>query len=120
MLAKQHRLRKNRDFSTVYNRGIRCHSSDLSLRAYRRPDKFREQPARLGICVSRKVSKRAVCRNRVKRRLREACRLLLPQLSMGWDGVIVVRSSAMRCDYHQFLQQLKQLFTEAELLDGRY
>ena len=78
------------------------------------------RPIRIGICISQKVSKRAVCRNRIKRQLKAVCQRFLVRLPAGWDVVIVVRSSALRCDYDQFLQQLKQLFTEAELLDGRY
>ena len=37
-------------------------------------------PARIGITVSQKVSKRAVVRNRLKRQVRAALRGLLPQL----------------------------------------
>ena len=77
-------------------------------------------PTRIGISISLKVSKRAVIRNRIKRQLRAVFRCLLPQLSPGWRLVVVVQPSAAqeKCDYQQFLQELKQLLAEAEVLNG--
>jgi ribonuclease P protein component len=53
--------------------------------------------ARLGLAVSRKVSKRAVARNRIKRIIRESFRLrraALPAL----DVLVIARSSAAATD----------------------
>ena len=46
--------------------------------------------ARLGIAVPKKVGG-AVARNRIKRRLREVWRQLLPQIPGGSDYVLLVR-----------------------------
>lgn len=75
-------------------------------------------PTQLGISVSQKVSKRAVVRNLIKRRLRVAFFSLLPQMSSGWQVVIVVKPGAAECDYGQFLQELKQLLIKAEVMNG--
>ncbi|MCM1984788.1 ribonuclease P protein component [Lyngbya confervoides] len=116
MLAKANRLRRFRDFSHVYKHGKRFRADGLALCTCERADGA--QPTRIGIAVGAKVSKRAVVRNRIKRRLRSACRSYLPSLSPGQDLVIVARSAATQCDYSEFLRQLKQLFTNAELLHG--
>jgi ribonuclease P protein component len=42
----------------------------------------------------------------------------LPQIVTGWNLVIVVQPCAVECDYHQFLQELKQLLQEAEIIHG--
>ena len=119
MLPTLSRLRRSRDFARVYQRGRRFSSNSLGVRTYRRPGtQTAPPPARIGISISQKVSKRAVVRNRLKRQLRAVCRQLLPQLQPGWDLVIVVRPAALECDYHQFLQQLKQLLTAAGILHG--
>lgn len=119
MLPKQNRLRARQDFSRVYQKGIRLNRSALGLRAYRHPVDVREQPPlRVGISISSKVSKRAVVRNRIKRQLRSAFRELLPELESGWDLVIVVYPNALQCDYPEFLQQLKQLLAQTEILHG--
>ncbi len=50
------------------------------------------EEARLGIAVPKKIGG-AVTRNRIKRRLREVWRQLLPQVPEGSDYVLLVRSS---------------------------
>jgi ribonuclease P protein component len=42
----------------------------------------------------------------------------LPHISSGWRIVIVVKTSATECAYEQFLQELKQLLTSAEVING--
>jgi ribonuclease P protein component len=117
MLPIQNRLRHRRDFSVVYQCGIRRNAAALGLRAYLRQPQT-ASPSRIGFSISLKVSKRAVVRNRIKRQLRAAFRHLLPSLKDGWDLIIVVRSEALQCDYPKFLQQLEQLLVQAEILNG--
>ncbi|WP_299410390.1 ribonuclease P protein component [Acaryochloris sp. IP29b_bin.148] len=116
MLATPHRLKKSRDFGVVYRKGSRKSTQYLVVRAYR--SRVNTNPIRFGFSISQKVSKRAVVRNRIKRQLRAVCRQLLPELQPGWDVVIVVRAAAVQCDYFQFLQQLRKLFADAEILNG--
>ncbi|MFM7424933.1 MAG: ribonuclease P protein component [Elainella sp.] len=140
-LPKAYRLRHRRDFSAVYQAGLRRSTANLTLRALR-PSGERSaqgaavigrsasgsdapsgadlpaQPARIGISISQKVSKRAVVRNRIKRQLKAILHQLLPQIAPGWQIVIVVKSSATQCGYEQFLQELKQLLRSAEVIDG--
>ncbi|MBP0000297.1 MAG: ribonuclease P protein component [Cyanobacteria bacterium SID2] len=128
MLPKAHRLRHWKDFQTVYKNGIRCRGKRLALRAYHRrsvpPQDNDEQsvaevlPTRIGISIGRKVSKRAVVRNRIKRQIRAAARQILPYLSPGWDVVAVALPDAKECNSHQFLQELEQLLAKAEVLNG--
>jgi ribonuclease P protein component len=119
MLPKHHRLRHRRDFSTVYQNGVRRNSFALGLRAYScRQSGTDPLPSRIGVSISQKVSKRAVVRNRIKRQLRAIVRQLLPHFEPGWDVIIVVYPNALQCDYAEFLQQLKQLLTQAEIIHG--
>lgn len=83
-----------------------------------KPMKEGKPPTRFGISISLKVSKKAVVRNRIKRQIRSILRQLLPQISPGWNLVVVVRPGASECDYAQFLRELKQLLAEAEVLHG--
>ena len=131
-LPKANRLRRRQHFSRVYQQGRRSRSQHLTLRSLKhspapRPQLQSEpiscaipfdQPTRVGITVSQKVSKRAVVRNRIKRQLRAAVIQLLHQFPVGWDLVIVVHPQAVQCDYGEFLQELKQLLFDAEVLDG--
>jgi ribonuclease P protein component len=119
-LPRQHRLKKRRDFQVVYQLGIRRSSPNLILRAFQPPLAPEQLPAptKIGISIGQKVSKKAVIRNRIKRQIRAVFRELLPQIENGWLIVIVVKSSAVECNYQHFLQELKQLFTKAEICHG--
>lgn len=75
-------------------------------------------PTRVGLSIGQKVSKRAVVRNRIKRQIRAIFRQFLPDLAAGWRLVIVVRPEAVGCESSEFLQELKQLLTDAEVFDG--
>jgi ribonuclease P protein component len=127
-LPKVHRLRRRQDFSAVYQAGLRRSTANLTLRALRPPKSGAKSegdlpiqpvlPTRIGISISQKVSKRAVVRNQIKRRLKAILRQLLPNIAPGWQIVIVVKPGSVQCGYEQFLQELKQLLIQSEVIDG--
>lgn len=65
--------------------------------------------ARLGMAVSRRVSPRAVVRNRVRRQIRESFRLWRGRLE-PLDYVVVARSAAAVADRHTLRTTLEQLW----------
>lgn len=65
--------------------------------------------ARLGITVSRRVSKRAVDRNRIRRQIRESFRLWRNRLA-PMDYVVVARTAARDADRRVLREQLEQLW----------
>ncbi len=82
------RVRTRADYGRVFEHSRRCSDPVLSLHWL-----GAEHPPRLGLAVSRKVDKRAVGRNRIKRQLREHFRAIRAQLAPG-DYVIVARAPA--------------------------
>jgi ribonuclease P protein component len=114
VLPQNNRLRHRRDFDAVYRLGFRRSSRCFNLRVLKRP----EQPTQIGISISKKVSKRAVVRNRIKRQIRAILRIFLPHTKPGFSIVIGVRIEAVECDYPQYLQELEQLLIKAEVLNG--
>ena len=97
-------------------------SKQLVLRADRLKDRqsVDERPSALsscfGISISKKVSKRAVVRNRIKRQIKAVIREKMPDISPGWQLVIVVRPSAVECDFADFLRELNDLLEKLKLL----
>ena len=132
MLPQANRLKHRRDFQAVYQKGIRRSGRYFTLRGLRQRPQIQKKssqvssesmvvskpPTRIGISISQKVSKKAVVRNRIKRQMRGALRHLLPRLSPGWNLAIVVRQTAVTCDYAEFLRELEELLVEAEVING--
>ena len=71
---------------------------------------------RVGITVSKKLGK-AVVRNRVRRRLREAYRLNEEQFLPGYDIVIVARSRAVDVSFQKLTESLLTLSGQAGILE---
>jgi ribonuclease P protein component len=123
-LPKPYRLRRREDFDSVYQAGFRRRATHLHIVAVR--DKHQSEThqsgsgdtSRFGISISKKVSKLAVVRNRIKRQIRAALRQLLPRVQPGWSIVIVVRSSILTCDYWQIRQELEQLLVKTGVVNG--
>ena len=84
-------LRKRRDFLAA-SRARRHALPAFVLQArHRRADEASDHPVRVGYTCSKKVGN-AVARNRAKRRLREAVRLVLHAGARpGWDYVLIGR-----------------------------
>lgn len=104
-------IKKNHEFRRLYARGQSKVSPYLAVYAKRR----REGPRRLGITVSTKVGK-AVVRNRVRRRLREAFRLNEDRFIEHADIIIVARVRAAGAAYAQLEKSLLTLAEELGLL----
>ena len=88
-LPRSSRLPDAASFSAVMRGGRQVH--DDFFRVFAVPN--REPCARLGIVVSRKVSRKAVARNRIKRRIREAFRHDQHTLA-SLDVVVIARPPA--------------------------
>ena len=125
-LPKAYRLKSRQDFQAVFREGIRRHSSHFTLRALKpplstEPSLDTAPPAtKIGIAISTKVSKRAVVRNKIKRQMTAALHQLLPELVPGWRLVLIVKTTTAEseCETHKFLQELKQLLAQTEVLNG--
>ena len=85
-LGRPLRLRSQRQFLEVYRAGRSHHAGPLVV--YTRPNALGHP--RLGLSVPRRAGG-AARRNLVKRRLREAFRLMQHDLPVGYDFVINVR-----------------------------
>jgi ribonuclease P protein component len=86
---KSNRLLNSADFGHVFSKGPRKHGKYFLVIFCAN----KSADGRLGIAVSKKVSKKAVVRNRIKRQIRESFRLNKELLS-GLDCVVVAKNSA--------------------------
>jgi ribonuclease P protein component len=101
-----HPLRRRGDFKAVFDHGSKFSSKNLVI--YSRPSGL--SFSRIGLAVSRKVGN-AVTRNRIKRRLREAVRKHLKDLSIAYDIVIVARRTAAEAGFADLDRDLSRFFS---------
>ena len=103
---KRVRLLRSQDFRRIYDQGIR-HSNSL-FAAFCLRGEAADGP-RVGFTVPRKVAK-AVVRNRIRRRVREAVRLHLERLNPQWSIVINPRRKAFQAPFVEICAEVEQLF----------
>lgn len=91
--TKPGRLKRRPEFLRAASAGKKAAIGGVVLQALRRQD---SAPARLGFTVTKKVGN-AVVRNRTRRRLKEAARLLLAERPVnGVDLVLIGRDSTRK------------------------
>ncbi len=103
--TREHRLRHRSAFQAVYESRVFEQAGPIRLFGHRNETSI----SRLGLSVSARVGN-AVTRNRIKRLLREAFRLLRSELPGGYDWIAVVRPHAPRHleDYQRLMARAAQ------------
>lgn len=109
---KSKRLLKHADFERVYREGKRQVSRNMSV-FFLVPQANDEGAVRVGITVGR-VLGGAVARNRIKRRMREAVRRHLNELTGAVDVVINPRKSAADIELTELEKEVEQAFRKIE------
>jgi ribonuclease P protein component len=115
VLPNQNRLRRREDFAKVYAKGDRLRGTYLFLRILRGSN---APFPKIGIVVSKKVSKLAVTRNLFKRQLRAIFRQFLPQLKDGSQIVVTVTATQSKPSYQEIWEDLNKLLTRAKVLQN--
>lgn len=93
-MNRRYRLTRGSDFARVRKQGRSWAHPLLILSA----DRNEVGQTRFGFIVSRRVGK-AVVRNRVKRRIREAVRRHLAEAPVGWDMVFLARTPIVEASF---------------------
>lgn len=112
MLPRSQRMRLQQDFETLRRMGIRYHQPALSLVSAPNAD----QRCLAGFIVSKKISSKAVVRNRVKRRLRAVYYQLQPNLAPGYLLLFIARPALQDLSVQDILLQMQRLLKKARVL----
>jgi ribonuclease P protein component len=97
---------RSKDFRRVYDEGTRF-SGPLFAAFYLRD--VESSGPHIGFTTPRALGK-AVARNRIRRRVREAVRLQLDRLNPQWSIVINPRRKALEAPTDQILREVERLF----------
>ena len=110
MAPQSQRLKRRADFLHVAKSGRKAAFPGLVLQALARPE---AGPARIGFTVTKKVGN-AVIRNRTRRRLKEATRLLLRGRPVaGVDLVVIGRDGTRSRPFPALLDDLRRALDKA-------
>jgi len=114
---KSAKLLKHSDFQHVYKNGKRHFSGLLTAFYLLRPLPEATGP-RIGLTVGRALGG-AVERNRIKRRMREAIRFHLAELTVPVDVVFNPKKSGLTAEFSQIEQEVKRTFEVVQKNAGR-
>ena len=83
MLKQIYRLKKRTAFNATYKTGVSFHKGGITI--FCGKSKTSEIKTKIGFVVSKKIHKRAVKRNRIKRLMRESVRLYIKERENVFD-----------------------------------
>jgi ribonuclease P protein component len=114
MLPKRNRLKKKKDIERVLKKGRGFKENLLFLKIIN--NNLKE--SRFAFMVSKKVSKKAVLRNKIKRQLRELVRLNLKNIKKGFDAVLMISPNFQKTDFNNLKNLLEKIFKKAQILSS--
>jgi ribonuclease P protein component len=105
MLQKAYRLKSNVAFFATYKQGNVVSNAYFTLFGGRLKEKDSTSTTKFGFVVSKKVHKRAVKRNRIKRLMRESTRLIIAnnereEINNYTSMVFVAKEKALDMDFN--------------------
>ncbi|HEY4503562.1 MAG TPA: ribonuclease P protein component [Candidatus Paceibacterota bacterium] len=110
MLPNQKRLTTTL-FKDTIDGGMTYHSSLFILKLLKTIG-----PSRFSVSVPKKVAKSAVERNKIRRRVYSAIRILYPKIKEGFYGVFISKDSIKKASFIEISSILEQSFVKLGLL----
>jgi ribonuclease P protein component len=101
------------DFARIQERGTSRSHPLLTVRSLRTD----LETTRFGLSTSKRLGG-AVVRNRVRRRLREALRVMAPSFQAGWDVLIIARPALVEADHEALVGALRRLLGRSGVIGG--
>ncbi|MCK5211166.1 ribonuclease P protein component [Candidatus Parcubacteria bacterium] len=112
MLAIKYRLTKQKDFDNVWQTGRSNFNEALGIKI----SKNKLAVSRFGFIVSAKISKKAVDRNQIKRRLRQVIKDSLKDIKPGYDVVIITQKAVVNKEYKEIKDLVLKGLSKLKLL----
>jgi ribonuclease P protein component len=112
-LPKSNRVLRSAEFRQIYDTGVRMTSRYFAAFCLRSAES--ELPARFGFTVPRAVGK-AVVRNRLKRRMREAVRHHLANLPVRCSIVLNPRRNVLEAPFQELCHEIGRILARCKEL----
>jgi ribonuclease P protein component len=105
-MKKENRVKKNEEISLIFREGKSVANKQFVLYML---EKKAQIHLRLGVSVSKKLGN-AVCRNRIKRLMREIVFQLSGDLKEGYDYLLIARKPCVEMDFHEMKKSIDHVF----------
>ncbi|MBU0731405.1 ribonuclease P protein component [Patescibacteria group bacterium] len=112
MLASNFRLKQQKDFKKTFSTG-KTASSGLFVVKY---SKNSARNSRFAVIVSNKVSKKAVLRNKLRRRVKSWLLEQGTNILPGQDVIIIAKHQAAGAEINEIRKNLEKAFVRAKLI----
>lgn len=112
MISREYRISRKKDFDLILKSKLKFYSNNLVLRF----SKNELSKSRFCVVVSKKISKRAVDRNRIRRRIYEILRLNYNKIKPNFDFMIFVKSGVLKMKYVDIEKELLILLKNSKSL----
>lgn len=112
MLARKNRITGKSNFEKIKNEGVLYQGKAFGLAVLKREE---SNPPRFAFVISTKISKKAVERNRAKRRLGEAVRKNLDKTKNGFDVLFLAKKEILKSSTKEIADEITRLFKEADI-----
>lgn len=112
MLSKKFRLHKKSDFDEFSKSPNKFYSNNFVLRFIKNNDNI----SCFAVVVSKKISLKAVIRNKIRRRIYEIIRLNMNNFKKGFNVIVFVKKGVLEIEYQELEKELLYIFKKAELV----
>ncbi|OGL62225.1 ribonuclease P protein component [Candidatus Uhrbacteria bacterium RIFCSPHIGHO2_02_FULL_47_44] len=112
MFPSVNRLRNEKDIKTLFAKGRSVFDVTLGIRFA--PNNL--PVTRFTVVVGTKISKRAVVRNKIKRRIRGIVEKRLLEIKPGFDVLFLVKKETIDQTHKQLVEQIERMFKRAKLV----
>ena len=110
MLKKNFRLTKKKDFNRLATHGRSIFGIYSTLRINRN----NQNNKKIGFIISTKIFKRAVKRNRAKRRYREIIKKILPQIPNNYHYLFILKPKTLDADFQKMEQDVLHMISKID------
>jgi len=114
MLPKNQRLKGKKLFNEIYKKGRVYSNNLLVIYLFNRGNRYPDlHESRAGFVVSKKISKKAVIRNKIRRRTSECYRILTSGICNNTDIIWCVRKAIINATMSDIKSAVFDLLTKA-------
>ncbi len=110
MLSKSNRLTKSA-FMLVMDKGLPYHSPIAVLKILKTHGTHG-----FSVSVSKKVSKSAVGRNKIRRRVYSIIKTFITKINGDISGLVIMKSGSEKLSFNDLQEQIKNIFVKSGIL----